>query len=59
MHVAMCMGMKLHNKFLKQHREKAARFVECINQMYEDSPSSSLLDYVQESVLTESMGGTV
>ena len=41
-------GMKLHNKFLKQHGEKAARFVECINQMYEDGLSSSLLDYTRE-----------
>ena len=49
--------MKLHNKFLKQHGGKAARFVECINQMYEDGPSSSVLDYIQESGLTESRGG--
>ena len=50
-------GMKLHNKFLKQHGEKAARFVECINQMYEDGPSSSLLDYTREWIDRVNRGG--
>ena len=50
-------GMKLHNRFLKQHGEKAARYVECIYQMYANGPNSSLLEYTREWVERINRGG--
>ena len=50
-------GLKLHDKFIKQHGEKAAMFVECIDQMYADGPSSSLLEYTREWVDRINRGG--
>jgi len=43
-------GVKLHNRFVKQHGEKAASFVECIYYMHAVGPSSSLLEYTREWV---------
>lgn len=40
-------GMKLHNRFVKQHGQKPAAFVECIDHMYAEGPSSSLLEYTR------------
>ena len=42
--------MKIHKRFLRQHGEKAAMFVECIDQMHADGPNSSLCDYTREWV---------
>lgn len=50
-------GMKLHNRFIRQHGVKAAVFVECIDQMYADGPSSSLLEYTREWVDRVNRGG--
>jgi len=43
-------GVKLHNRFVKQHGEKAASFVECIYYMHAVGPSSSLHQYTREWV---------
>jgi len=50
-------GVKLHNRFVKQHGEKAASFVECIDYMHAVGPSSSLLEYTREWVDKVDRGG--
>ena len=43
-------GMKLYNRFVKQPGEKAAAFVECIDHMRAEGPTSSLQEYTREWV---------
>ena len=43
-------GMKLYNHFVKQPGEKAAAFVECIDHMRSEGPTSSLQEYTREWV---------
>jgi len=50
-------GVKLHNRFVKQHGKKAASFVECIDCMHAVGPSSSLLEYTREWVDKVDRGG--
>lgn len=50
-------GMKLHDRFIKQHGSKAAEFVECIDTMHVTGPASSLLDYTREWVDKVNRGG--
>ena len=50
-------GMKLYNRFVKQPGEKAATFVECIDHMRADGPTSSLLEYTREWVDKVNRGG--
>ena len=50
-------GMKLHDRFIKQHGNKAAEFVECIDHMHVVGPASSFLDYTREWVDKVNRGG--
>lgn len=50
-------GMKLHDRFIKQHGSKAAEFVECIDSMHVAGQASSFLDYTREWVDKVNRGG--
>ena len=50
-------GMKLYNRFVKQPGEKAAAFVECIDHMRAEGPTSSLQEYTREWVEKVNRGG--
>ena len=50
-------GMKLHDRFIKQKGNKAAEFIECIDSMQVTGPSSSCLDYTREWVDKVNRGG--
>lgn len=50
-------AMKLHKRFLKEHGDKAARFVVCLDCFHADGPSSSLLNYTKEWVQRVNRGG--
>ncbi len=50
-------AMKLQKKYLKEHGKKAAKFVSCLDCMYADGPSSSLLNYTREWVERVNRGG--
>lgn len=50
-------GMKLHDRFIKQSGKKAAEFVECIDSMHVVGPASSFLDYTREWVDKVNRGG--
>lgn len=50
-------GMKLHDRFIKQAGKKAAEFVECIDSMHVVGPASSFLDYTREWVDKINRGG--
>ena len=49
--------MKLYNRFVKQPSEKAAAFVECIDHMRAEGPTSSLQEYTREWVEKINRGG--
>ena len=42
-------GVRLHERFIKQHGEKTVEFV-CIDSMHVVGPASPFLDYTQEQV---------
>jgi len=50
-------GMKLHDRFIKQDGKKAEQFVECIDSMHVAGPTSSFLDYTRECVSKVNRGG--
>ena len=50
-------GMKLHDRFIKQDGSKAAQFVECIDSMHVVGPASSFLDYTREWIDKVNRGG--
>ena len=50
-------AMKLHRRYLKQHGIKAATFVECLDHMEVEGPTSSLLAYTREWVDQTNRGG--
>ena len=50
-------GMKLHDRFIRQHGSKAAEFVECIDSMHVAGQASSFLDYTREWVDKVNRGG--
>ena len=50
-------GMKLYNRFIKQHGEKAASFVKCIDRMRAVGPTSSLLEYTRVWIDKVNRGG--
>ena len=43
-------GDEATRRFIKQHGNKAAEFVECIDHMHVVGPASSFLDYTRELV---------
>ena len=50
-------GMKLQKRFTKLKGERAAIFVDCLDQMCADGPSSSLFDYSREWIDRVNRGG--
>ena len=50
-------GMKLHNRYIKQHGDRAAEFVDCIDSMNVKGVASSCLDYTREWVDKVNRGG--
>ena len=50
-------GMKLHDRFIKQDGKKAAQFVECIDSMHVEGPASSFLDYTRLWIDKVNRGG--
>ena len=50
-------GMKLRQKFLKIAGEKPAQFVECLDKMYNEGPTTTFLEYTQEWVQRVNRGG--